>query len=87
MIAAFVRAELESLRFGAALRSTLAELGMSVELVSAPPSVAGATEARRQLLTEYRGWGQSYLANPDLVTFPILSMVGTSARMAEWSEW
>ena len=183
MIAAFVRAELESPRFGAALRSTLAELGMSVEIVSAAASVAGANEARRQLLAAYRGWGQyesvfggmpndvvwswaaldesvvrervftikwyfeetfgtrsaheigemkrraadasrsqlersvaqgrvmepaillaepelrrlvlleghsrilSYLANPDLVTFPILALVGTSARVAEWSEW
>ncbi len=183
MIAAFVRAELESPRFGAALRSTLAELGMSVEVVSAAASVAGANEARRQLLAAYRGWGQyesvfggmpddvvwswaeldesvlrervftikwyfeetfgtrsaheiggvkrraadasrsqlersfaegrileppillaepdlrrlvileghsrilSYLANSDLVTFPILSMIGTSPRVAAWSEW
>jgi hypothetical protein len=183
MIMTFVRAELESPRFGAELHSTLAELGLSVEVISAAPSVAGANEARRQLLAAYRGWGQyesvfggmpddvvwswveldesvlraqvftiewyfeeafgtrsvneigemkrgsgdasrlqleqsvaegraleppillaepdlrrlvileghsrilSYLANPDLVTFPILSMVGTSARVAEWSEW
>ena len=183
MIAAFVRAELESPRFGAALRTTLAELGMSVEVVSAAPSIAGANEARRQLLAAYRGWGQyesvfggmpddvvwswadldesvlrervftikwyfeeafgtrsaheiaemkrraadtsrsqlersvaegrmleplillaepdlrrlvileghsrivSYLANPDLVAFPIPAMVGTSSRVAEWSEW
>jgi hypothetical protein len=183
MIAAFVRAELESPRFGAELCSALAKLGMSVEVVSAATSVAGANEARRQLLAAYRGWGQyesvfggmpddvvwswaeldesilrervftikwyfeqtfgtrsaheigemkrraadasrsqlersvaegrlleppillaepdlrrlvileghsrilSYMANPDLVTFPILSLVGTSARVAEWSEW
>ena len=183
MIAAFVRAELDSPRFGAELRSTLAKLGMSVEVVSAAPSVTHANQARRLLLAAYRGWGQyesvfggmpndvvwswaaldesvvrervftikwyfeetfgtrsaheigemrrraadgsrsqlersvaegrvmepaillaepdlrqlvileghsrilSYLANPDLVTFPILSLVGTSARVAEWSEW
>jgi hypothetical protein len=183
MIATFLRAELESPRFGAELHSTLAELGISVEVVSATQSVTGAHKARRQLLAAYRGWGQyqsvfggmpddivwswaeldervlrsrvwtikwyfaeafgtrsaheignikrgsadvarsqleqsvaegrvleppillaepdlrrlvileghsrilSYLGHPDLVRFPILSMVGTSARVAEWSEW
>jgi hypothetical protein len=42
MIAAFVRAELHSSRFGAGLRSTLDGLGMSVEVVSAGPSDTGA---------------------------------------------
>jgi hypothetical protein len=183
MIDAFVRAELHSPRFGGGLRSSLDRLGMSVEFITARPSVAGATEARRQLLADYRGWGRnesvfggmpgdvewfwadldehvirervftihwyfqetfetrsaqaiaernkhagdvsrsqleqaiadghvlepiillgepdlqrlvvleghsrvlSYLANPDLVTFPVRSLVGTSARISEWSEW
>jgi len=183
MIAAFVRAELHSSRFGAGLRSALDGLGMSVEVVSAGPSDTGAAAARRRLLAAYRGWGEyesvfggmpddiewrwaeldegvlrervftikwyfeetfrtrsaheigdierragngrraqiersiaegrvleplillaepelrrlvvleghsrvlSYLANPDLVKFPVRSLIGTSARVSEWSEW
>jgi hypothetical protein len=184
MIAAFVRAELDSPRFNVKLRSALAGVGLSVDDISGATSVASANDARRLLLTAYRGWGQyesvfggmpddfewtwaeldeadlrervytikwyfeetlgtrsadeiaeikrraadddsrlqlersvaegrhteppillsepdfrrlvileghsrilSYLTAPDLVTFPVLAIIGVSDRVSEWSEW
>lgn len=57
MIATFIRAELESPRFGAKLRSAAADLGASIDLLADGTS-AQAAEARRRLLAAYRGWGQ-----------------------------
>jgi hypothetical protein len=57
MIATFIRAELESPRFGAKLRSAAADLGASIALLADGTS-AHAAEARRRLLAAYRGWGQ-----------------------------
>jgi len=58
MIAIFLRAELHSQRFGEQLRKAIAALGLSVEVLFAPPCDAAASVARRDIIAVYRGWGK-----------------------------
>jgi hypothetical protein len=44
-------------------------------------------DLHRLVLLEGHSRAVSYLANPDLMAFPVRSLIGTSARVSEWSEW
>jgi hypothetical protein len=59
VVAAFLRAELESERFGPAIREALARDGVVPALVGAPEVTdEGQNAYRRELLGELRGWGR-----------------------------
>ncbi|MCB0104610.1 MAG: hypothetical protein KDE50_06830 [Caldilineaceae bacterium] len=58
MIAIFLRAEVNSLRFGEQLGKVMAELGLSVEALFASPYDPAANIARKNVLVAYRGWGK-----------------------------
>lgn len=59
VVATFLRAEVESERFGAAIRAALERDGVSADVVTRPDlSDAGQNAYRRELLGEVRGWGR-----------------------------
>jgi hypothetical protein len=60
VVAAFLRAELESERFGAPIRAALERDGVAPEVVSRPRTGDERQNAyRRELLGEVRGWGRN----------------------------
>jgi hypothetical protein len=59
VVATFLRAELESERFGAPIRAALERDGVPADAVIRPDfSDAGRNAYRRELLGEVRGWGR-----------------------------
>ena len=60
VVAAYLRGELESERFGAAIRAALERDGVAPEVVSRPDlGNARGNAYRRELLGEVRGWGRN----------------------------
>lgn len=59
MIATFLRAEVDSSRFGAPFQQALVRQGHSLDVLRCPDtSDSAANRLRRELLETYRGWGQ-----------------------------
>jgi hypothetical protein len=67
MISAFLRAEIDSSRYGGIIKGALARLGLGASLIDAPNLADAVENGRRRLLLGYRG----YACREDLFTgFP-----------------
>lgn len=62
IVAAFLRAELDSPRYGGRVRALLDQAGASVRLIESPDLASAAeNNVRAQILGAYRGWPDRYL--------------------------
>jgi hypothetical protein len=91
VVAAFLRAEIESERYRDTVRGLLERRGLPAELVTRPDLAdREQAELRRELLAEYRAWGEGrglFEGFPDDVEWRLVSMGADEVLSILYIDW